>query len=136
MICKNKEKGKDQELIQSNNTLEDNILESDKNTRQYHIQGSQEVGPFSAGGHKAAGNRQDSMTDKHGTQIPKRTHKRSIFFERSVRNLLGGLNMLNGTNIILISDVDQAKQMFVLMKYPLLIDVSSPSKNKSRYKKI
>ena len=41
--------------------------------------------------------------------------------------------MFDCTN--LISDVDQETQMFVLMKCPLLIDVSSPSTYKSRYKK-
>ena len=35
--------------------------ESDKNTRKHHIQESQEVSPFSAGDHKAAMNKQESM---------------------------------------------------------------------------
>ena len=40
--------------------------ESDKNTRKHHIQESQEVSHFPAGDHKAAMNRQGSMTDtKH-----------------------------------------------------------------------
>ena len=45
---------------------QDTIWESDKNLRKFHIQDSQEVSPFPAGDHKAARNRQDSMTDmKH-----------------------------------------------------------------------
>ena len=45
---------------------QDTIWVSDKNTRKHHIQESQEVIPFPAGDHKAAMNRQDSMTDtKH-----------------------------------------------------------------------
>ena len=40
--------------------------ESDKTTSKHHIQESQKVSPFSAGDHKDAMNRQDSMTDtKH-----------------------------------------------------------------------
>ena len=43
-----------------------NTWESDHNTRKHHIQESQEVSPFPAGGHKAAMDRQDSMKDtKH-----------------------------------------------------------------------
>ena len=38
----------------------DTILESDKYTRKHHTQNSQEVSPFPAGDHNAAGNRQDS----------------------------------------------------------------------------
>ena len=37
-----------------------------KHTKKHHIQESQEVNPLQAGDHKAAMNRQDSMTDtKH-----------------------------------------------------------------------
>ena len=40
-----------------------------KNARKHHTQESQEVSPFPAGDHKAAMNRQDSMTDmKHKYQ--------------------------------------------------------------------
>ena len=38
--------------------------EGDKNIRKHHIQESEEVSPFSAGNHKSAMNRKDSMTDK------------------------------------------------------------------------
>ena len=41
--------------------IQDTIWESDKNTRKYYIQRSQEVSPFSAGDHKAA---KTDMTDK------------------------------------------------------------------------
>ena len=41
-------------------------MESDKNTRKHCIQEIQEVSPFPAGDHKAAMNRQESMTNtKH-----------------------------------------------------------------------
>ena len=51
---------------------QDTISESDKNIRKHHIQEIQEVSPFPAGGHKAARNRQDSMTDK---QDPQKKHR-------------------------------------------------------------
>ena len=38
-------------------------MESDKNTIKHYIQEEQEVSPFTAGGHKAAMNGHDSMTD-------------------------------------------------------------------------
>ena len=41
---------------------QDTTWESDKNTRKHHIQESQEVRSSPAGDHKAAMNRQDSMT--------------------------------------------------------------------------
>ena len=41
--------------------------------------------------------------------------------------------MFDGTNLNRISDVDQDNRCLVCMKDPLLIDVSSPSKYKSRY---
>ena len=59
------EEGKDQELISNQvpHLTRDIIWESDKkNTRKYHTQGSQEVSPFPADDHKAARNRQDSLT--------------------------------------------------------------------------
>ena len=42
---------------------QDTTWESDKSTRKHLIQESQEVSLFPAGDHKAAMNRQDSMTD-------------------------------------------------------------------------
>ena len=42
---------------------QDTIWGSDKNTRKHHIQESKEVSPFPAGDHKAAINRQETMTN-------------------------------------------------------------------------
>ena len=42
---------------------QDTTWENDKTTRKHHIQLSQQVSPFPADDHKAATNRQDSMTD-------------------------------------------------------------------------
>ena len=93
---------------------QDTICESDKITRKHHMQESQEVSPFPASDNKAARNRQDSIIEKHETQIAKRIHRRSTNLERPVRrfNVLEGLNMFEGTNLTLISDVDQNKYMF------------------------
>ena len=59
--------------------------------------------------HKAARNRQDSMKGKHETHLTKLIHKRSTALERNVleRKLLEILNMFDGSNLNLISDVDQ-----------------------------
>ena len=43
--------------------------------------------------------------------------------------------MFDGANLTLISDVDQANRCLVRMKDPELVDVPSPCKYKSRYKK-
>ena len=56
---------------------QDTICESEKNTRKRHIQESQKVSPFPAGDHKAASNRQDSMTDTK-YKIAIRINKRLI----------------------------------------------------------
>ena len=53
----------------------DTIWESDQNTRNHHTQESQEVSPFPAGDHKAAWNRQDSITKKNTNH---QKQKRSI----------------------------------------------------------
>ena len=60
--------GKDQQLIQSNNTPDPGHHMGKLQTRKHHILESQEASPFLAGDHKAARNWQDSMTDKHKTQ--------------------------------------------------------------------
>ena len=73
-----------------------------QNSRIRHIQESQEASPLPAGDQKAAWKRHDSMTDKDETQITKRIHKRSTALERSVRKLLEGLNMFDGTNLSLL----------------------------------
>ena len=75
----------------------------DINTRKQHIQENQEVSPFLAGDHKAAMNRQDSTTDTK--KDPKKKHRLgtvSTFLQ-------DGLNLFHGTNLTLISDVDQDK---------------------------
>ena len=83
---------------------QDTTLESDKNTRKYHIQESQEVSPFTAGSHKAAKKRQESiqtrnMNNKKGSTKeappgPKQHHldKRSTALVRSIKSSLEGLN--------------------------------------------
>ena len=82
LALQSKEEGKVQELIQSSTTPDlDTVWESDKNTREHNTQESQEDSPFPAGDHKAARNRQDSITKKNKT---KRIHKRSTPLERSV----------------------------------------------------
>ena len=48
---------------QAQHLTQETTWESDKNTRKHYIRESQEVSPFQAGDHKAAMNRQDSMTD-------------------------------------------------------------------------
>ena len=53
----------------------DTIWESDKYTRKHHTQESQVVSPFPAGDHKAAMNRQDSMTDMKYIKDPQKKHR-------------------------------------------------------------
>ena len=50
-------------------------------------------------------NRHDSMTEMNHQQ-QKRIHKRSTALERSVK-IIDGLNMFDGANLALISEVDQ-----------------------------
>ena len=59
--------------------------------------------------HKAARNRQYSMTGKHETHLTNLLYKRSTAFDRNLleRKLLEILNMFDGTNLNLISDVIQ-----------------------------
>ena len=83
------------------------MWESDKTTWKHNEQESQEVSPFLAGNHVAARNRQDSITKTNIThQLQKRIHNRSTALVWSVKNT-GGLNMFNGTNLTLNSDVYQ-----------------------------
>ena len=49
----------------------------------------------------------DNTIQHRQTQNKKKINKRSTNLERSVRQLLEGLNQLLGTNLILNSDVDQ-----------------------------
>ena len=85
-------------------------MEKLQNTINNHIHESQKVSPCPAGDHKAKMNRQCiNMTDKNETQITSRIRKRSTPLERLVRKLLEGLIVFYGTNINLISNVDQVK---------------------------
>ena len=79
----------------------DTIWEGDKNMRKHHTHESQEVSPFQTGDHKAARNRQDSITK---TNNKKRIHKRSIALERSKKTLLEGLYIFSDTNLTLSFD--------------------------------
>ena len=84
---------------------QETIWVSDKNTRKRHTQESQEISPFPACDHKAARNRQNSIIKtyvKHKQR--RRIHKRNTALERSVKQLLEGLNMFNGANLTLNSD--------------------------------
>ena len=83
-------------------------MESEK-TQGYVAYKKAKSSAFPEGDHKAAMNRQISMTDKHEPEITKSIHKTSTALELSVRKLLEGLNMFNGTNLTLISYVDQDK---------------------------
>ena len=67
------EEGKDQESIQPNTTSGHH--EKVTKHMKHHIQKSKEVSPFPAGDPKTARNRQDSMADKHETQITKMIRK-------------------------------------------------------------
>ena len=88
---------------------QDTMSESDKNTGKHHIQEGREVSPFPAGDHNAARNRQDGMTRNTNN---KKDPQKSIALKRSTRKLLEDLNMFDGTNLTLISDVDQDREMF------------------------
>ena len=67
IVYKLSKKRTNQELIHLCTTPgPEHHMGSDKNTRKFHIRASQEVSPFQAGDHKAAMNRQESMSNtKH-----------------------------------------------------------------------
>ena len=83
------------------------IRESDKNTRKNHMQVSQEVSPFPAGCKV-----QTRQQDRHETQIKKRSTKEVPPLKGQYLFLLEALYMFYGTNLTLISDVDQDKYTF------------------------
>ena len=95
LVDSSREKGKYQESIQSSTTpVLRHHMRKRQNTRKYHTQDSKEVSPFTAGDHKAARNRQDSIIKtnlKH--EKAKRIHNRSTALERSINKSLEGLNM-------------------------------------------
>ena len=65
------------------------IRKSDKNTRNHHKQESQEVSPFSAGGHKYESNRQDSMTAKYENKL--QTNHKKHHLGTASKKATGGL---------------------------------------------
>ena len=65
------EESKEEKYNQVPHRIKDSKWKSDKNKRKCHLRESQEVSLFLAGDHKAARNRQDSITEKHETQITK-----------------------------------------------------------------
>ena len=85
---------------------------SDKITRKCHTQESQDLSPFPADDQMGARNSESSMIRSPEQKQTKRIHKRSITLERSVRVSLESLNMLDGTHLALISDVDKDTKMF------------------------
>ena len=91
-----KKADKDQESIQSSTTPDPGHHMGKR--RKHHKQESpHEVSPFPADDHKAARNRQDSITKtitKH--KYKKRIHKNSNSLEQSVGKLLESLNIFHG----------------------------------------
>ena len=80
---------------------------NDKNTRKHNIQESLEVSPFPAGDHKAAGNRQGSITK---TSMKHKKTKETETVSKNTGGLIWkglSLSMFNGTNPTLNYDVDQ-----------------------------
>ena len=71
--------------------------------KELYKQESQEVSPFPGCKEQT----RQYNKDKHETWITKMIHKRSTFFERSAKKSLEGLNMFNGANLTLNSDVDE-----------------------------
>ena len=83
--------------------IQNPIAESDLNTIKHLKQESQEVSRFQAGDHKAAWNKQDSMPlNTNSKNDPQKKHRLGTVFKK----ITGGLNMFDGTNLTLISDVD------------------------------
>ena len=114
---------------------QDSIWESDKNTRKYHTQESQEANTFQAGDHECTKNRQDSITKTNmNYKLQKSIHRRSTILEQSVSKLRQGLNMFNGTNLTLISDVDQDTRMFGLRESSLTYRCNFPEHTQTRTK--
>ena len=74
------------------------IWESDINTRKHHTQESQKVSPFQACVHKAARNRQDSLTKRHMNINNKKDLQKKHRLGMVSKKLLEDLNMFNDTN--------------------------------------
>ena len=87
---------------------QDIVWKSDKNTRRHHTHESQEISPFRAGDHKAARNTKytttkTTMKHKNKNDSIQKKHRLGTVS----KTLLGSFNMLNGTNLVLKSDVEQ-----------------------------
>ena len=102
---KSKDEDKDQESIQSSTTCDpDTICESDKNTRKHHIQESKEVSHFPVDDSKAARNRQDSIT-KTNMKINNKKDPQKKYLLGTVSKTLEDLNMFNGTNLTIYTNI-------------------------------
>ena len=104
--------------------------ESDKNTRKHHIQDSEEDSPFPAGGHKAAMNKHDSMTCNK--KDPQNKHRLGTVIKNILLKSLTSF-MVPASSLFL--KWIKTNRCLVHVKDPWLIDVLSPSKFKSRYKR-
>ena len=101
-----KKEGKHPESIQSKyHLMQDNVWESDKNTRKHHKQESQAASLTQQMTSRLR--ETDTTVRQTQAQITNYIHKESTALERSVRKLLEGLNMFHGTNLTLKSGVDQ-----------------------------
>ena len=71
---------------------EDTTWESDKNTKKHHTQESQDVSSFPAGNHKAAMNRQESMTKPNinNKNDPQKKHRLGMVS----KSFKGGLKLV------------------------------------------
>ena len=116
-----REEAKDQEsfTIQSS-TIPDpeHHMGKGQNTRRHNIQERQEVSPFPAGDHKAARNRQDSITT---------INKKHKYQKGSKKKHLIGTVDKNHESRTLVLLWTKTYKCMVRMKDPLLINVSSPS---------
>ena len=93
---------------------------------------SQEVSPIPAGNHNAHINRRAQRHSKHKTEKTQKIHKRRTALERSVKYL----NQFNGAPTSpLVQMWIKIHKCFVCIKYPELINVSSPKTYKTKYKK-
>ena len=73
---------------------QDSTWESDKNTRKHHTQKSLDVSPFPAGDHKAARNRQDSMTKANTKHNNKKDPQKKHRLGTVSKKVSGGLKLV------------------------------------------
>ena len=81
--------------------------ESDKNQETSHTRESKGQHFPSRWSQRCKEQTRRHNKDKPEIKITKRIHKRSTALGRSLKKLLEGLNMFNGTNLTLNFDVDQ-----------------------------